>query len=249
RPRDYRAPEFLALVDELHDVIMGHELPEAGARDIASTAAPLASTASPADGTLLRSTIEKQSVSPVGGSTTKPTGADDVSAAGQGGNAATIEALPEATVSEIIGLLEYLDARGGSEDLFRIASDTRREFGHMLNIVEAAELLNLVDTPKRLVVLDETGREFLAADADRRKPIWREQLLKLQLFRQLQTALQRASEQGVDRQFVFEMIVLDLPNEHYERIFETLVRWGRFGKLLAYDDATGHLSAGGGLSS
>ena len=45
------------------------------------------------------------------------------------------------------------------------------------------------------------------------------------------------------------VIVLDLPNEHYERIFETLVRWGRFGNLLGYDDATGHLTAGAGLSS
>ncbi len=61
RPRDYRTPQFLRLVDQLHDLITGHELP-----DVAPGAA-------------------------------RPAG--------------VIEPLPTATISEIIGLLEYLDAR------------------------------------------------------------------------------------------------------------------------------------------
>jgi NitT/TauT family transport system ATP-binding protein len=193
RPRDYRSPAFLAMVNQLYDIITGHELPdELACVDL---------TATPA-----------------------------------------VEPLPEATSSEIVGLLEYLDARGGREDLFRIAADTGRRFDQVIRIVAAAELLGFVDTPKRLVVLDTLGRQFLKANAEERKTIWREQLLKLELFREIYNALQRQPDHTLDRDFVLETIILRLPEENYERIFQTFIRWARFGNLLAYDETYGVIS-------
>lgn len=185
RPRDYRTPEFLRLVDQLHDLITGHELP-----DIEATAAA-------------RNLVEP---------------------------------LPEATTSEIVGLLEYLDARGGREDLFRIVADTYREFGRVLEVVEGAEMLDLVDTPKRQVVLDAVGQRFLKAGAAERMAIWREQLLKLQLFRLVDEMLERAPRHTVHRDSVLETMVLHIPHEDYEKIFRTFIRWARFGNLFAYDE-------------
>ena len=49
--------------------------------------------------------------------------------------------MPEVTSSEIVGLLEYLDARGGKAELFTIVNDTNQQFGHMINVVKAAEML------------------------------------------------------------------------------------------------------------
>jgi NitT/TauT family transport system ATP-binding protein len=193
RPRDYRSPEALALVDQLHDVITGHELP-------------------------------------------------DVATVATGAGLPCIEALPEATPSEIVGLLEYLDARGGSEELFRIAGDTHRQFGQIINIVEGAELLNFVDTPKRMVVLDPAGRDYLAATPEARPAIWRRELLKLQLYRKVYDALQREPTHRLDQDFVLETIVLHMPNEHYEKVFATFIGWARFGDLFAYDEATETIS-------
>src|SRR5262249_51956628 len=150
-----------------------------------------------------------------------------------------IEPLPEATSSEIVGLLEYLDARGGSEELFRIAADTHRQFGAIINTVRAAEMLELVDTPKRMVVIDTVGRQFLNADAEHRKAIWREQLLKLGLFREIYDVISRQAEHGVNQDFVEETIILRLPQENHEKTFQTFIRWARFGNLLAYDETTG----------
>jgi NitT/TauT family transport system ATP-binding protein len=196
RPRDYRSRDLLLLVDQLHEIITGHELPD---------------------------------------QPTRPAGKAP----------SIMEALPEATSSEIVGLLEYLDARGGQEELFRIAGDTRRDFGRMINIVEAAELLNFVETPRRLVILDDVGRAFLRANAEERKKLWSEQLLKLQLYRQVYDALQREPSHRLHHDFVYETIVLHMPGEHYERLFETFVRWGRFGNLLHYDEASQTLSLAG----
>jgi NitT/TauT family transport system ATP-binding protein len=186
RPRDYRSPEFLRLVDHLHDLITGAELPDAA-----------------------------------------PPAAD------------VIEPLPEASTSEIVGLLEYLDARGGKDDLFRIVADTHREFGRVLEVVEAAEMLDLVDTPKRQVVLDAAGKRLIKAGPEERKTIWRQQLLKLRLYRLVDEMLRRAPNQTIGRDVVQETLVLHLPHENYEKLFRTFIRWARFGNLFAYDEVTG----------
>ena len=188
RPRDYRSPEILRLVDQLHDIITGSEMP-----DLAAPAVPVGS--------------------------------------------AVIEPVPEAHPGEIVGLLEYLDARGGSDELFRIVSDTRREFGRVIQVIKAAEMLDFVDTPKRMVLLEPEGHRFLkGGTAEERKAIWRERLLKLRLFADLADVIQRQGEEGVEGSFVLETLALSLPDENMERTFDTIIEWGRFGDLFQYDE-------------
>jgi NitT/TauT family transport system ATP-binding protein len=193
RPRNYRSYEFNALVDQLHEVITGKELPD-------------------------QPPIYSRSGLP------------------------SMEPLPDVSSVEIVGLLEYLDARGGQEEVFRIAADTHREFGDIIKTVRAAEMLEFVDTPKRMVVLDVAGRKFLAGTAEERQAIWREQLLKLRLFREIYDAILRQPEHTVHQDFVEETIILRLPQENHEKTLQTFVAWSRFGNLLAYDENTQELS-------
>jgi NitT/TauT family transport system ATP-binding protein len=157
--------------------------------------------------------------------------------------APTYEPLPEATVSEIVGLLERLDSHGGKEDVFRIALETNQEFGRVIAIVKAAEMLDFVDTPKRMVELTTSGTRLVRAGAEERQTLWRSALLTIRLFRELAEVLSRAPRHRLDRDYVLEDIVLKMPSENYERIFETVVGWGRFGNLLAYDEVEQQLSA------
>ncbi|HEV2670385.1 MAG TPA: nitrate/sulfonate/bicarbonate ABC transporter ATP-binding protein [Gemmatimonadales bacterium] len=189
RPRDYQSPECSALVNQLHGVITGSELP-------------------------------------------------DVTAAAASDAAGTIEPLPHCSPPDIIGLLEYLDARDGRGDVFRIAAQTNLEFGRLIAIVKAAEMLNFVDTPRSAVLLEPDGRLFAQASPEERKALWRAQLLKLTLFRVIRDALHKQRRHAIDRDFVLETIVLQLPQENYEKVFETLISWARFGELFSYDEAT-----------
>ncbi len=191
RPRDYRSLEFLALVDRLHDIITGHELPD-------------------------------EQPGPY--------------------RVPCMEPLPDAQGSEIVGLLEYLDVRGGKEELFQIASDTQREFGRLINIAEAAEMLDFVDTPKRMVVLTDVGRQYLQGDAAKRQAIWRTQLLKLRMFREVHDILLRQPNHKLEESFILETIILNMPEENYEKLFDTFVAWARFGDLLDYDEDSKTLS-------
>jgi NitT/TauT family transport system ATP-binding protein len=193
RPRDYRSRELLGLVDQLHDIITGSELPDAPAAQVPS-------------------------------------------------EAGLLEPLPEASTSEVVGLLEYLDARGGRRDVFRIARDTHREFGRVISVVKAAEMLNFVDTPRSMVTLEPEGKHFVQASPEERKKIWKQQLLKLHLFQEVFEVLQRQPQHEVEREFVLETIIMRMPQENYERIFNTFIRWARFGDLFSYDETAERIS-------
>lgn len=190
RPRDYRSVEFTKMVDQLHEIITGHEIPD----EPATTAAPSGPSA--------------------------------------------CESLPDAFPSVIVGILEYLDAREGKEDVFRIATETEKEFGEVLKVVKAAELLDFVDTPKRMVVLTPDGQRFVKATSQERQNIWKEQLLKLGLFKQVNDMLSKHPRAKLDAELIQEIIIFNLPNENFEKTFETFIQWARYGNLFAYDEDT-----------
>jgi NitT/TauT family transport system ATP-binding protein len=189
RPRDQRSPEFERLVDYLHEIITGSELPDV-----------------PPD-------VRRR-------------------------DATSIQALPATTTSEIVGLLEYLDAHGGQDDVFEISANAHQEFGRVIAIIKAAEILGFVDTPKQDVLLTPLGRKFVRAETEERKQIWRTQLLNIKLFRDIYDRLKQHPEEPIPADDVKEMIIIALPHENYEVMFDTFVRWARFGNLFAYDEDT-----------
>ena len=191
RPRDQRSPESERLVDYLHEIITGTEMPDLPA-------------SAPARG--------------------------------------RIEPLPRTDTSEVVGLLEYLHAHGGIGDLFDMAAETDHEFGHMMAITKAAEMLRFVDTPKQDVVLTAEGRRFVRADTEEQKRIWREQLLKLRLFQDVYGLLTQQADHAVGADMVRELIIIAMPREDYETMFDTMVRWARFGNLFAYEEDADRLS-------
>jgi hypothetical protein len=154
------------------------------------------------------------------------------------------EPLPDATADEIEALLKHLDARGGRDDFFHIAAETHRDFGRLSNVARAAELLEFVTTPRRLVVLEHEGRRFVKAKPTERKAIWRERIVQLRLFRATQEMLRRAGGL-IDSELVREILILNLPEENHEKTFATFVNWARYGDLFAYDETTEQISMPG----
>lgn len=150
------------------------------------------------------------------------------------------EVLPDAGATEIGGLLEVLDDRGGREDVFRLAADMGREYAQMMNVVKAAELLDLVDTPKQLVVMTEAGKHYLKADAAERKLLFAKALDQLNVFKFVLTALEKRHRR-CDADLVREELAVQLPFEDTERLFNTIVSWGRNGDLFDYEAASDQL--------
>jgi hypothetical protein len=160
------------------------------------------------------------------------------------GTAATepIEPLPDVSAVEILGLLQYLQQHEGQSNVVRIAEETNREFAHLVFTVKAAEMLGLVETALQIVFVSDLGTRFAEGTPEERKAIWRDQLLTLRLFQEVNDVLERQPDRAVDSDFVLETIVTRMPYENYEKVFNTFIRWARFGELFLYDDVTHRLS-------
>ena len=147
-----------------------------------------------------------------------------------------MESIPTVPVGQILGLLSILRDDPELEDIYDISNEIGKDFGETISLVKAAEILEFVETPKDRVLFTELGKKFIEADIDERKEIFAEQVKKLRLFHIILAYLEVQEE--VDEETVLKDISTALPYENPERILQTMVAWGRYAGLMAFDANT-----------
>jgi cobalt-zinc-cadmium resistance protein CzcA len=152
------------------------------------------------------------------------------------------EPLPNVSPEEIFGTLKYLHLHGRGEEIIRIAHDTGQNFAHAMTLVKTAELLGFLKSSQQMAILTPAGKQLVEADPEARKKLWREHLLNLPLFQEVFAVIQRQPDHAVAKDFVLETIVLRMPYEDFERIFDTFIAWARYGDLFVYDEETETIS-------
>ncbi len=149
-----------------------------------------------------------------------------------------IETLPNVQISDVIGIVEVIFDQGGRADIFELALKIGKDFGTTLYMVKAAELLDLVDTPRHNVILTELGKRFAEGDINSRKRVLHELFGALKIV-QLSSNLLRTEESLRVPIDTLETRVGEwLPNENPHQIVETLIAWGRFAEYFGYNDDT-----------
>jgi NitT/TauT family transport system ATP-binding protein len=146
-----------------------------------------------------------------------------------------INPIPDCQLTWVFGLLETLEDRGGREDGYKIARDLQFNFSDLLKVMKTAEILGFVSTPAGDVVLEQLGKEFLESNVNQRKLIIRERLKTLGLFAYFMRLLRGQEDRSVQKELVLEHLAMLLPNEVPEKVFSTLVNWGRFAELFGYN--------------
>jgi NitT/TauT family transport system ATP-binding protein len=146
-----------------------------------------------------------------------------------------IDPIPACGISRVLGLLETLDDRGGKEPIGRLARDLNIEFGELLAVVKAAEMLDLVSTPGTDVVLQEFGRATMELPMNEKKRTIRDKIRPIPLFSAIETLLVRQEDQSLPKEIVLEELAMWLPDENPEETFKTIVNWGRYAEIFAYD--------------
>jgi NitT/TauT family transport system ATP-binding protein len=150
--------------------------------------------------------------------------------------------VPAARIGEMLGLLEILADHAGEMDLFQVDAMTKTDFGRTISVVKAAEMLDLVDTPKNRVVLTPNGRRMLAANPAGRKLELRRRVLTLGTFVLVVRALADAPAEALSGRAVRELLAQQLPGQAVTELFDTLVDWGRVAELFDYDRAGDELA-------
>lgn len=150
-----------------------------------------------------------------------------------------LNVLPNVGISEILGLVELLKNKGGTEDIYKLANELKMEFGDTLTVIRAAEILGLVHTPGGDVVLEKKGDAVVQSKiVKERKSIVREQMNRLPVFVKIREYLLETDDQQAKRDGIIQKLAELIPNENAEQMFNVLINWGRYGEIFGYNDDT-----------
>ena len=149
--------------------------------------------------------------------------------------------IPQAGISEILGLLEVLDDRQGKDKVYTLARDLNMEFGSLLLVIKAAEMLDFVYTPGTDVVLKALGKKMIETEMNEKKKVLLGQLRQLSIFIHLGEVLASREDRRLSRAEFLDEIAHSLPKERPEQVFETVINWGRWGEFLGYSQDDGYV--------
>ena len=147
-----------------------------------------------------------------------------------------MESIPLVPVGQILGLLSILHDSPELSNIYDISDEIGKEFGETIALVKAAEILELIDTPKDEVRFTELGRRFVAADREGKKTIFAEQVFKLRLFHIIIALLHEYEEVEAER--VIKDIASALPYDSPDKVFQTMIAWGRYAGLMDFNAKT-----------
>ena len=154
----------------------------------------------------------------------------------------SFQMLPHATAGGMAGLLEFLNDRGGEEDLYHLAEELLMEVDDLFPIVDEAVMLGFAESKQGDVQITPAGKEFAEADITTRKKLFREAVLShVTLIQQIRNALERKSDRAVPLEFFRDVLDEHLPHEEVQRQIDTALNWGRYAEIFTYDSETDRL--------
>lgn len=153
--------------------------------------------------------------------------------------------LPEASVAEITGMLETLNApeNNGKMDLPVVAETLMLDIDELFPLTELLEILNFAKVSKGDISITEAGKAFVEADILERKKIFLLHLKKyVPLARYINDQLNRHPRHRALEENFISLLEDYLTDKEAERVFQTVIEWGRYAELFAYDYNSGVLS-------
>lgn len=154
--------------------------------------------------------------------------------------------IPDISTDEIMGLIEtiYNDFENKkSVDMPELADHLAMDLDNLLPITESLELLDFAEISFGDIKLSKVGKKFLDADLLARKEIFANQLLaKVPLAAEIRRILdEKRNHQASEERFLSKLESY-LSEKESERVLRTVIDWGRYAELFAYDYNTGMLS-------
>ncbi len=153
--------------------------------------------------------------------------------------------LPEASVAEMTGLLELLNSSDhqGKMDLPDLADTLTLDIDDLFPLTELLEILRFAKVSKGDITITDEGRGFVEADILERKKIFSIHLKKyVPLARYIYDQLIRHPRHRALEENYLSLLEDYLSEVEAERVLRTVIEWGRYAELFAYDYNSGVLS-------
>ncbi len=153
--------------------------------------------------------------------------------------------LPEASVAEVTGLLETLNApeTEGKMDLPVVAETLMLDIDELFPLTELLEILHFAKVSKGDITITDAGKAFVEADILERKKIFLECLKQyVPLARYIYDQLYRHPRHRALEENFLSLLEDYLTEKEAARVLSTVIEWGRYAELFAYDYNAGVLS-------
>lgn len=153
--------------------------------------------------------------------------------------------LPEASIAEMAGLLEILNApeHQGKMDLPEVADTLMMDIDDLFPLTELLEILRFASVSKGDIAITSEGKAFVDADILERKKIFSVHLKKyVPLARYIYDQLIRHPRHRALEEHFLSLLEDYLSESEAERVLGTVIEWGRYAELFAYDYNSGVLS-------
>ena len=153
------------------------------------------------------------------------------------GEPGTTRKLPTISIVNLGGVLEFLtEGQNKKLDIYLLADELGLDSDHLLHITEVAELLGFATIEKGDITLTPLGETYTEASITARKEIFATRVKRIPLFNWLINMLKANDNQQLKREVIQMALELEFPPEEAEKQIDTMIDWGRYAELFAYDD-------------
>jgi NitT/TauT family transport system ATP-binding protein len=151
--------------------------------------------------------------------------------------------LPDVEPSELSGLIETMKSFEERIDLPELADELMMNVDDLFPILETLEILGFAKVLDGDIQLSELGKQFSEADLQERKRLFAQRLLEtVPLARYIRKILDEKAGHRVSEERFLSKLEDFLSDKESERVLRTMIDWGRYAELFAYDFNSGILS-------
>ncbi|HWZ64358.1 MAG TPA: nitrate/sulfonate/bicarbonate ABC transporter ATP-binding protein [Steroidobacteraceae bacterium] len=141
----------------------------------------------------------------------------------------------------LTGLMETVAATpyDGKADLPVLAEEQHLEVDELFPAAEALQLLRFAEVEGGDIRLTQAGVEFARAETDERKKLFARHLITyVALAAHIRRVLDERASHSAPKSRFFDEIEDYMVEDAAEQTLRTIVSWGRYGEVFAYDDRT-----------
>lgn len=151
--------------------------------------------------------------------------------------------LPDVEPSELSGLIETMKSFEERIDLPELADELMMNIDDLFPILETLEILGFAKVSAGDIQLSDLGKQFSEADLQERKKLFAQRLLeKVPLARYIRRVLDEKAGHRVSEERFLSKLEDYLSEKEADRVLRTMIDWGRYAEIFAYDFNTGILS-------
>lgn len=152
--------------------------------------------------------------------------------------------LPDVEPSELSGLIDTMsEFEERMIDLPELADELMMNIDDLFPVMEALEILGFAKVSAGDIQLSSLGKQYANADLQEKKKIFAARLTeKVPLARQIRHILDEKKGNRASEERFLSKLEDHLSEKEAERVLRTMIDWGRYAELFAYDYNTGMLS-------